>query len=477
MDTPSTDDHTRATPSTAVPSTGDAVGSTERPAVDQGASGSSQVPSSERRDDDIAALTATTKGLRHFQRYTYWSLIVAVIFLLVFPSLTGPVPLPPAPMGTTSLVGALITGLAVVKLTGHHIPPRPEKGRLTAAARASWLGIGGVGALAHGAANLIAGDRFLWIFGVGMILSFGLLDLRRRWRRIVSWVAPVLAGAIAAAGSELLGDEVPAANIVTTVLVTVFAIGLTLATVWSWQVVAQLDEARRTAATLAVANERLRFAADLHDIQGHNLQVIALKSELASRLLERDTSAAQREITEVQELAADALRDTRAVVQGYRRTTLDSEVANAATVLDSAGIRADVNVEEGASARLSEEARHVLGLFVREAVTNVLRHSVARHASIELRTDGGVTLTVRNDGREASSGSAGHRTRSGGRTTSGDGATSGDASPERRGGLHDLADRLRDAGGSLTWTADGDRFEVRAQLPLDPAEAAPGGAT
>jgi two-component system sensor histidine kinase DesK len=233
-----------------------------------------------------------------------------------------------------------------------------------------------------------------------------------------------------------------------------FIAWVTLGMLWSWDVAERLNEARRLSAELAVKDERLRFAADLHDIQGHHLQVIALKSELAARLVERDPARAATEMNEVQRLSTDALQDTRAVVQGYRRTTVDDEIANATRVLAAADIDARMNLEPAAVAgagNLAAASRHLLGLVMREATTNVLRHSRARHAEVDYRvTDGFVRLRVSNDGAADSPGS---------RTGT---------------GLRTLAERLEAAGGELTWAHDAERFVVAASLPAastDRAEA------
>jgi two-component system sensor histidine kinase DesK len=219
-----------------------------------------------------------------------------------------------------------------------------------------------------------------------------------------------------------------------------------LGTLWAWDLADRLNQARGMAAELAVKDERLRFAADLHDIQGHHLQVIALKSELAARLAGADPERAAAQMTEVHELAVGALRDTRAVVQGYRRTTLEEELVNAAKVLSAAGI--DARVEPDASTdALPDVCRHLLGLVMREATTNILRHSRARHAIIGCQVaDGSARLRVRNDGAEEASG------------------------PETGTGLRGLADRLEQAGGTLSWRRDDDWFELTGSLPL-PAEA------
>nr|BFE85665.1 hypothetical protein GCM10020093_082660 [Planobispora longispora] len=149
-------------------------------------------------------------------------------------------------------------------------------------------------------------------------------------------------------------------------------------------------------------------------------------------------------------LSADALRDTRAVVQGYRRTTVEEEISNAVKVLTAADITTRMELDPGAAARpLPQTGRHLMGLVVREATTNVLRHSRARHAEADYRvTAGMVRLRVSNDG----------------------------AVPPREGtgtGLRSLAERL-EGGGTLTWKRDGDRFELVASLPVDTAEGGAG---
>ncbi|WP_197060611.1 sensor histidine kinase [Arthrobacter sp. L77] len=171
---------------------------------------------------------------------------------------------------------------------------------------------------------------------------------------------------------------------------------LFVASIWWWEIVLRLDDSRRTSGELAVAKERLRFAADLHDIQGHHLQVIALKTELAGRLLDADPEAARVQIAEAQQLARTALEDTRALVHGYRTVSLAAEAANAAEVLRAAGIECSVDVDAEA---LPAEERALFGLVIREATTNILRHSEATAVTLRLaRAGDGSALTVTNDG-------------------------------------------------------------------------------
>jgi two-component system sensor histidine kinase DesK len=267
----------------------------------------------------------------------------------------------------------------------------------------------------------------------------------RRWRILVT--AAVVVGAAAGAAFSLAsGDRWLFAAAFPAGMVAVTA-WMTLGMLWAWDITGRLNQARRLATELAVKDERLRFAADLHDIQGHHLQVIALKSELAARLVEVDPARAAAEMTEVQRLSTDALRDTRAVVQGYRRTTLEEEIANAAKVLAAADITTRMELDPGAAAHpLPPTGRHLLGLVMREATTNVLRHSHARHAEADYRvTAGFARLRVSNDGAAPPRGGAGT-------------------------GLRALAERLEGAGGTLTWECDGDRFELVASLPVETPE-------
>jgi two-component system sensor histidine kinase DesK len=256
--------------------------------------------------------------------------------------------------------------------------------------------------------------------------------------------AAVLGGIAALASGSTGAGGWPGAMLLPPALLAITA-GTLLGVLWGWEVAERLERARRLSAELAVADERLRFAADLHDVQGHHLQVIALKSELAARLAEADPARAAAEMQEVRRLATDALTDTRAVVQGYRRTTLDEEIANAARVLAAAGIDARLQVDSAADTdRLSKAGRNLLGLMMREATTNVLRHSQARRTHVEYRVEAGMArLRVCNDGAVAGT------------------------SASRGTGLDMLAERLAAVGGTLTREHDGDRFVVAAALPLD----------
>jgi two-component system, NarL family, sensor histidine kinase DesK len=160
-----------------------------------------------------------------------------------------------------------------------------------------------------------------------------------------------------------------------------------------------LREARAELAEMAVAEERLRFARDLHDILGHDLSLIALKAELASKLLPARVDEATSEVEQIRELTRSALDQVREAVGGYRRPTLSSELAGAKVALEAAGIELEV---DAAGEALDPEVASVLAWAVREGATNAIRHSGARHAAITLRELEGTTeLEIADDGRGA----------------------------------------------------------------------------
>jgi two-component system, NarL family, sensor histidine kinase DesK len=143
--------------------------------------------------------------------------------------------------------------------------------------------------------------------------------------------------------------------------------------------------------------ERERIGRDLHDLLGHTLSVIVLKSELAARLADRDPARAAAEIRDVERISREALAEVRGAVSGYRAGGLRDEIANAERVLVAAGISADI---APVSATLSPDEDRALAFAVREAVTNVVRHAGATRCSIAVSEDGGrICLEVRDNGR------------------------------------------------------------------------------
>src|SRR5690606_16835418 len=175
---------------------------------------------------------------------------------------------------------------------------------------------------------------------------------------------------------------------------------------WLLNSVFELDEARETRARLAVAEERLRFGRDLHDVIGRNLAVMALKSELAVQLARRERPEAVEQMIEVQRIAQESQREIRDVVRGYREADLEAELAGARGVLAAAGIDCEVT---GRPAGLPPRVQSALGWVVREATTNVLRHGDATWCAVTVRTAEGRV------GRTGQRGRRGRRGRPAGR--------------------------------------------------------------
>ena len=206
--------------------------------------------------------------------------------------------------------------------------------------------------------------------------------------------------------------------------------------------VAELRSAREELARMAVDEERLRFARDLHDLLGHSLSLITLKSELAGRLLPDEPEKAETEVHDIEEVARQALGEVREAVAGYRNPTLDEELAGAAEMLGAAGIDFEIENEAGL---LPREIDGVLAWTVREGTTNVIRHSQARTCHILLaREEGMVYVKITDDGR--------------GETDQG---TSGS-------GLPGLAERVAtfSDGGFDAGPLPEEGFRLRIELPL-----------
>jgi Signal transduction histidine kinase len=160
---------------------------------------------------------------------------------------------------------------------------------------------------------------------------------------------------------------------------------------------AQLRLSHEEVRRLAALAERERIGRDLHDLLGHTLSLVALKSNLASRLVGHDPGAARREMDEVSGVTREALAQVRRAVSGIRAAGLAAELASARLLLESDGVRFSYEMSEVA---LSAEQETVLALAVREAVTNIQRHARAEGATVSLRSaDRQVSLRIEDDGR------------------------------------------------------------------------------
>jgi two-component system sensor histidine kinase DesK len=154
----------------------------------------------------------------------------------------------------------------------------------------------------------------------------------------------------------------------------------------------RLMDAQTELSQLAVHNERARIAADLHDILGHSLTVVAVKAELAQRLLDVDVERARKELADLESLARDALSDVRSTAMGVRGISLPGEIAAAREALAAANVEAEL---PGAADDVPSRNRELFAWTIREAVTNIVRHSKAKHASVRL---GPGSVEVTDDG-------------------------------------------------------------------------------
>lgn len=335
-----------------------------------------------------------------------------------------------------------------------------------------WLVLGAIGIVAFAAAQAGAlyaavtpwlqetsRRRLLVAFALASILSIPLVgpvgdEHAESW----AW----LGGSIVGSAPLLFRGRTAAAAVVATVAVGVgmaawtggsvgdyllitVGVGLMVAAVgalpvWLWGLLVEAQAGREAQGRLAAAEERLRFARDVHDLLGHNLSVIALKAELAARLAPMDTDRAAREAAEVQALAGSALLQVREAVHGYRAVDLREQLGATETLLASSGIRCTVTQPEG---DLPPVAAAQLAAVLREASTNVLRHSRAGWCTIEIKRQGDeVRLTVVNDGVLG-------------------------RGPDRHSqGLQGLAERLAEGGGVLNARAENGIFTLDAILPV-----------
>ena len=165
----------------------------------------------------------------------------------------------------------------------------------------------------------------------------------------------------------------------------------------------KLRKANEEIENLAKVAERERIARDLHDVLGHTLSVITLKSELAGKLIDRDPQRAGKEIREVEQISRQALTEVRDAIRGYRSQGLAAELAQAKTTLETAGLT--VQCDAATTVQIPAMQESVLSMAVREAVTNVVRHAHARTCRMRLeQQNGDCRLEIHDDGCGASNG-------------------------------------------------------------------------
>jgi two-component system sensor histidine kinase DesK len=332
-----------------------------------------------------AASTAYARDVSVTWWYTASSILFFVVLGLImwaFPAALDPAPL----LGPLAVAFYAVGGVATITvsfllLLRYRREPVDDGGTLP------WAGIASAALVGFGAGSLILGTCFAAYF-VCLV----------RWRngirvRLVALLILVIVAVwyVDAAHVMPSRDQAPMFGLV---LFVAMIPALTAASLWWWDIVRELDRARRAEGKLAAAQERLRLAGDLHDLQGHHLQVIALQLELAEKLLERDPVAAADQVRAARGSVDEARRGTRDLATRFRGVPLPDELANAADLLRAAGITVELRVD----AEAHRAPADVLGPVVREATTNVLKHGGGGVASLSLGLHrGDWVLVVEND--------------------------------------------------------------------------------
>nr|WP_201468942.1 histidine kinase [Microbacterium hydrocarbonoxydans] len=334
--------------------------------------------------------------------------------------------------------GGLIWWLSTLVLLGDY------RRRIDADAGVPWARIAGplLVALAYGIAAGVLSDSLL-LGAMPLAQSIVLLNWPRgvRYRVVLLLTALMLVLAFidGARGAAAGGPEVWGLSIYAVLIPS-----LSVSSLWWWDVLVTLDRARASEARLAATQERLRVATDVHDLQGHHLQVIALQLELAERLMPRDPDAALEQLRLARGSVDDAMQGTRDLATRFRTIPLGDEVANARDLLQAAGLEVDATIAADADLAPS----NALGPVIRETTTNVLRHGAGRRAGLALtRVAGGWRFEIVNDAQHPM---AGARTGS---------------------GLDGVRRRITEAGGTLEIREDEGEFGVIVTVPA--RESAP----
>ncbi|GGN50368.1 two-component system sensor histidine kinase DesK [Actinoplanes campanulatus] len=330
-------------------------------------------------------------------------------------------PVPPAAAG---LVVFVLLYLALVAVPVAALPVRPA---------AHHAGLALLALLGIGLATAYAADSDGWLAPLLYVCSAGAIGLTRP-----AWAFAWAGGSVGAV--LLIGavHRLPAGDITPTALITALAGTSAIAFVHFVRLVGELRRTQRELARTIVERERLRFAQDLHDLLGHTLSLIVVKAEVVRRLTVTDPQRAAAEAAEIEGIGRTALTEVREAVTGYRGHDFSRELTNARTVLADIGI--DVTVTEDGNP-LGAAADDTFRWVLREAVTNLLRHSRATRCDITVSTDArGSALTISDNGV-------------GGR-------------PEPGTGLRGLTERLEQTGGTLHLGATpGGGLRLTARIP------------
>ncbi|MFD4443884.1 sensor histidine kinase [Nocardia sp. NPDC058519] len=297
---------------------------------------------------------------------------------------------------------------------------RPRMLPLATAVLAALWAVSGVVAHLATDESIVVGARVVGVSAALLTIFSVVAFARHKWWILIglSVITPPVLGAPLVAGLE---------GTASLLLAGAFAIVLTLLTVWALGIIDELERTKGVEAQLQVAEERLRFSRDLHDVVGRGFSAIAVKSELAVALSRAgDVDRATAEMEEIRTLAVESMGQMRTLVRGYRNIDLRGEVAGARSLLSAAGCEL---VIEGDAAKVPTAFHEVAAWVVREGTTNIVEHSAATTATLTL---GGSGMSLRNDRPQGSIG--------------------------ERSGLRGLGERLAAVGATLDIATSGDEF-------------------
>ncbi|MFD7499620.1 sensor histidine kinase [Streptomyces sp. NPDC059850] len=319
-------------------------------------------------------------------------------------------------------LGVVAALVAFVKWAGGDIAPRVALPCLAITA-AVWL------------CGVLVADSATAFYGISIVGPLAIRQLRRH-RGAAAVGLAVFVAAVGAARLTVTPDDVSGVLVSYVIIptgVAAVAAGLMFPNQRFYDVVADLEESGQREAEMAVIRERMRFASDLHDIQGHTLHVVKLKTALAQKLVRSDPTRAEEELREIYALVGDTITQTKELAYAQRRLNLSAELENAKNLFEAAGIRVRVDRE----AEIDERDNELLGQVLRETTTNILRHAQAEQVRITLVASG---ITILNDGAQ-------------------------EGLPPELSGLSTLMERVADNGGELIVEQKDGRFLTAATFP------------
>lgn len=408
-------------------------------------SASSPAPTDASADSSAVAERGSlrlARGVTATWWYTVTALLMfeAVVVLATIAVVASSASTPPAVGFSIGLGGLVWVGSTVILLTAY-------RHRTDAAHLVRWRKQLPPLILAVTYSIIVGALSGLWIVAALPLLQSLML---------LNWQSGVRARAMFAATALLIGLAVidthttsigASPNWWPLVAFSVILPSMTVVSLWWWDVLARLDRARASESRLAATQERLRVATDVHDLQGHHLQVVALQLELAERLMTKDPDAALEQLRLARASVAEAQQGTRDLALRFRSVPLRDEIANAVDLLRAAGTAAAANVDADAD----RAPASVLGPVIRETTTNVLRHGGGKWARLSLVRQGeSWRYEISND-------------------AAADTSASGDGS-----GLDGISRRAAEIGGSVDVRRNRNEFTVVVTVPVDVPVDMPG---